>query len=241
MPKLGVNIDHVATLRQARRERNPDPIEAAALCEQAGADGITVHLREDRRHIQEADVRALRRSLATRLNLEMAATDAMIAFADELKPDMATLVPERREELTTEGGLDAVAHSARIASAVEALQRRAGIPVSLFIEPEARQVEAARASGAAFVEFHTGVYARTFGTPAGDAELARLRAATAQARGFGIRVNMGHGLDLDNVGPIAAIEGVEELNIGHSIIARAVFVGLAQAVADMKAAIVSAR
>lgn len=237
MPKLGVNIDHVATLRQARRERNPDPVEAAALCERAGADGITVHLREDRRHIQEADVRALRRTVTTRLNLEMAATDAMIAFAAELRPDMATLVPERREELTTEGGLDAAAQFERVRAAVETLQIRGGIPVSLFIEPDLRQVEAALRGGAAYVEFHTGAYARLFGTPEGDAELARITAAAAEARRLGLTVNMGHGLDLDNVRPIAAIEGVSELNIGHSIIARAVFVGLPQAVADMKAAI----
>jgi pyridoxine 5-phosphate synthase len=237
VPKLGVNIDHVATLRQARGGHEPNPVEAAALCEKAGADGITVHLREDRRHIQDADVRALRRTVATRLNLEMAATDAMVAFAAELRPDMATLVPERREELTTEGGLDAVGGLARISAAVEALQRRAGIPVSLFIEPDAAQVDAARESGAAFVEFHTGAYALAYGTPEGTAEFGRIEAATARARAAGLRVNMGHGLNLVNVRPIAAIAGVEELNIGHSIIAHAVFVGLERAVAEMKAAI----
>lgn len=236
MPKLGVNIDHVATLRQARGERNPDPVAAAALCEQAGADGITIHLREDRRHIQEADARALRASVATRLNLEMAATPAMIAFALDLKPDMATLVPERREELTTEGGLDAVAHFGAVSGAVRALQE-AGIPVSLFIEPAPAQVDAAVRSGARFVEFHTGAYARSFGTPAGAGELGRLRDASARALAAGLRVNMGHGLDTANVGPVAAIPGVEEFNIGHSIVSRAVFAGLPAAVAEMKAAL----
>jgi pyridoxine 5-phosphate synthase len=236
MPTLGVNIDHIATLRQARGEREPDPVAAAEVCEGAGADGITVHLREDRRHIQEADVRTLRRTVKTRLNLEMAATPAMLAFAADLKPDMATLVPERREELTTEGGLDAVGLFAQVARAVAAL-RAAGIPASLFIEPDPAQVRAAVDAGAAFVEFHTGAYARLFGTPAGDAEFARIVAASAQARAGGLKVNMGHGLNLANVGPIAAVEGVVELNIGHSIISHAVFVGLARAVADMKAAI----
>lgn len=236
MPKLGVNIDHVATLRQARGERNPDPVEAAALCERAGADGITIHLREDRRHIQEADARALRASVATRLNLEMAATPAMIAFALELRPDMATLVPERREELTTEGGLDAVAHFDAVSGAVRALQE-AGVPVSLFIEPAPAQVDAAVRSGARFVEFHTGAYAHAFGTPAGDGELDRLRTATARALAAGLRVNMGHGLDTANVGPVAAIPGVEEFNIGHSIVSRAVFAGLPAAVAEMKTAL----
>jgi pyridoxine 5-phosphate synthase len=238
MPTLGVNIDHVATLRQARGEREPDPLAAAEVCEQAGADGITVHLREDRRHIQEADVRLLRGSVRTKLNLEMAATPAMLAFAADLKPDMATLVPERREELTTEGGLDAVLRFGQVSRAVEALQGRAGIPVSLFIEPDPEQVRAALDAGAALVEFHTGAYARHFGSPEGAAELARLVAASAQARAGGLRVNMGHGLNLLNVGPVAAIEGAEEFNIGHSIISRAVFVGLARAVAEMKAALI---
>jgi pyridoxine 5-phosphate synthase len=236
VPKLGVNIDHVATLRQARGEHEPDPVRAAEVCEKSGADGITVHLREDRRHIQEEDVRALRRTVKTRLNLEMAATPAMVAFALDLKPDMATLVPERREELTTEGGLDAAGLFPAVSAAVKALQA-AGIPVSLFIEPDFRQIEAARVAGASFVEFHTGAYARLFGTPAGDAEFARLKASTAQARAGGLTVNMGHGLNLANVKPVAAIEGVVEFNIGHSIIAHAVFVGLERAVAEMKAAI----
>jgi pyridoxine 5-phosphate synthase len=235
MLKLGVNIDHVATLRQARGEHEPDPIVAAEVCEAAGADGITVHLREDRRHIQDADVRALRRSIKTRLNLEMAVAPEIVSIALDLKPDMATLVPERREELTTEGGLDVVRHFDKVATAVATLSA-AGIPVSLFIEPDAAQVDASVRSGAALVEFHTGLYARTFGTSAGDAEFARIVAATAQAQAGGLQVNMGHGLNLANVGPIAAISGVVELNIGHSIISHAVFVGLPTAVAAMKAA-----
>ncbi|MCD6023105.1 MAG: pdxJ [Fibrobacteria bacterium] len=234
MPKLGVNIDHVATLRQARRELRPDPVEAAALCERAGADGITVHLREDRRHIQEHDVVTLRRTVTTHLNLEMAATPAMIDFALNLRPDMATLVPERREELTTEGGLDAAARLAEISGAVLALQGR-GIPVSLFIEPEMSQVEAALKSGAAFVEFHTGAYARAFHAGAPDAEFARIATAAVYSRRQGLQVNMGHGLDYDNVRPIAELEGVWELNIGHSIMARAILVGMERAVGDMKA------
>jgi pyridoxine 5-phosphate synthase len=234
MPKLGVNIDHVATLRQARREREPDPVEAAALCERAGADGITVHLREDRRHIQEHDVRTLRRTVATHLNLEMAATQAMIDFALDLKPDMATLVPERREELTTEGGLDAASHLETVRRAVAALQG-AGIPVSLFIEPDAAQIEAAVAGGAAFVEFHTGAYARDFEAGNADAEFARIAGACALAQARGLGVNLGHGLNYQNVRPIAELKGVWELNIGHSIMAHAMFVGMERAVSEMKA------
>lgn len=239
MLKLGVNIDHVATLRQARGEQEPDPVVAAAVCEAAGADGITVHLREDRRHIQDADVRTLRGTVRTRLNLEMSIAPEIVAIAVDVKPDMATLVPERREELTTEGGLDAVAQFDAVARAVAALAA-AGVPSSLFIEPAEAQVDAAARAGAAFVEFHTGLYARTFGTPAGDAELARIVAATARAQAAGLRVNMGHGLNLANVGPIAAIPGVVELNIGHSIISRAVFVGLEAAVREMKQAMAAA-
>lgn len=239
MLKLGVNIDHVATLRQARGEQEPDPVAAAAVCEDAGADGITVHLREDRRHIQDADVRALRRTVKTRLNLEMAVAPEIVAIAADVKPDMATLVPERREELTTEGGLDAVAHFDAVARAVAALAA-AGVPSSLFIEPSSAQVDAAARAGAAFVEFHTGSYARSFGTPAGDAELGRIVAATAHAQAIGLSVNMGHGLNTANVGPIAAIPGVVELNIGHSIISRAVFIGLEAAVREMKQAMAGA-
>jgi pyridoxine 5-phosphate synthase len=235
MLKLGVNIDHVATLRQARGEQHPDPVAAAAVCEEAGADGITIHLREDRRHIQDEDVHTLRRTVKTRLNLEMAVAPEIVAIAVAVKPDMATLVPERREELTTEGGLDVVSHFGPVTRAVAAL-RAVGVPTSLFIEPDAAQVEAAVKSGAAFVEFHTGLYARLFGTPACDAELARIVRATALAQAGGLQVNMGHGLTIENVGPIAAIPGVVELNIGHSIIGRAIFLGLAAAVTEMKRA-----
>ncbi len=239
MLKLGVNIDHVATLRQARGEQEPDPVAAAAVCEAAGADGITVHLREDRRHIQDADVRTLRRTVKTRLNLEMAVAREIVTIAVALKPDMATLVPERREELTTEGGLDAVTHFDTVARAVAELAA-AGVPSSLFIEPDTAQVDAAARAGAQYVEFHTGLYARRFGTPAGDAELARLVAATAHAQAVGLHVNMGHGLNVANVGPIAAIPGVVELNIGHSIISRSVFIGLEAAVREMKDAMTAA-
>ena len=235
MLKLGVNIDHVATLRQARGEQEPDPVAAAAVCEEAGADGITIHLREDRRHIQDADVHALRTAVKTRLNLEMAVAPEIVAIAIAVKPDMATLVPERREELTTEGGLDAVSRFDAVARAVADLAA-AGVPSSLFIEPDSAQVDAAARVGAQFVEFHTGLYARRFGSPAGDAELARLVAATAHAQAAGLRVNMGHGLNVANVGPIAAIAGLVELNIGHSIISRAVFIGLSAAVTEMKQA-----
>src|SRR5690606_22277575 len=234
-----VNIDHVATLRQARGEQEPDPVAAAAVCEEAGADGITIHLREDRRHIQDADVHALRAAVKTRLNLEMAVAPEIVAIAIAVKPDMATLVPERREELTTEGGLDAVSRFDAVARAVADLAA-AGVPSSLFIEPDSAQVDAAARAGAQFVEFHTGLYARRFGSPAGDAELARLVAATAHAQAAGLRVNMGHGLNVANVGPIAAIAGLVELNIGHSIISRAVFIGLSAAVIEMKQAMAAA-
>jgi len=235
MPKLGVNIDHIATLRQARKTFEPDPVTAAVLCERAGADGITVHLREDRRHIQERDVRVLRETVTTPLNLEMAATEAMIRFAAELKPNMATLVPERREELTTEGGLDAARHLDALSAAVTALRRHA-IEVSLFIEPDLGQIQAALRCGAPCIEFHTGAYA--IAHDAGDAktweaELAKLTEMTRFALGKGLTVNMGHGLNYSNTRPVAAIEGVHEFNIGHSIVGRAVMVGLENAVREM--------
>jgi len=233
MPTLGVNIDHVATLRQARREEEPDPVEAAALCERSGADGITVHLREDRRHIQEHDVRRLRLSVTTHLNLEMAATPAMLEMAVGLAPDMATLVPERREELTTEGGLEVAARVPEVTHAVNFLQER-GIPVSLFIEPEIAQVEAAVKTGARLVEFHTGAYARAFAHGKAEPEFERVRVAAAAALAAGLKVNMGHGLNYLNVQPIARLPGVWELNIGHSIMSRAMMVGMERAVRDMK-------
>jgi len=235
---LGVNIDHVATLRQARGTRYPDPIQAAIEAEQAGADGITVHLREDRRHIQERDVRLLAEVLQTRMNLEMAVTEEMLAFADEIRPAHVCLVPERREELTTEGGLDVAGNAARIHQAVERLAGY-GCEVSLFIDPDPRQIEAARDAGAPVVELHTGHYAETSGSEQEQA-LRRIREGVAYARKLGLVVNAGHGLHYHNVEPIAAIPGINELNIGHAIIARALFSGLAGAVGEMRALIMAA-
>lgn len=236
---LGVNIDHVATLRQVRGTAYPSLIEAAALAEQAGADAITIHLREDRRHIQDADVYALAASLGTRMNLEMAVTDAMLAIAERVRPADVCLVPERREELTTEGGLDVVSHQAAVGAACQRL-RAAGVRVSLFIDPDAKQLRAAKAAGAPVVELHTGCYADASGAQR-ERELARLQVAVAEGMELGLQVNAGHGLTLDNVGAIAAIPGVRELNIGHAIVARAVFVGLAEAVREMKLAMRMAR
>ncbi|MBA6418608.1 pyridoxine 5'-phosphate synthase [Pseudomonas neustonica] len=235
---LGVNIDHVATLREARGTRYPDPVQAAIEAEQAGADGITVHLREDRRHIQERDVLLLAEVLQTRMNFEMAVTDEMIAFAEKLKPAHVCLVPERREELTTEGGLDVCGNEARVQSAVERLSA-AGSEVSLFIDPDARQIEAAKRVGAPVIELHTGHYADTEGAEQRDA-LKRIQTAVTYARKLGLVVNAGHGLHYHNVEPIAAIAGINELNIGHAIIARALFSGLASAVKDMRSLILDA-
>jgi len=235
MAHLCVNIDHIATLRQARRETEPDPVAAAAIVEAAGAKGVTVHLREDRRHIQDDDVHRLRRTVKTKLNLEMAATDEMVAVACRVRPDESTLVPEKREELTTEGGLDAAGLKAKIAAAVGRL-KQAGIVVSLFITPDPGQVQAAAETGADFVELHTGAYAHSQGQAETERELARLAAAAKQARSLGLRVNAGHGLTYANVAAVAAIPEVEDLNIGHNIIARAALVGLDRAVRDMLAA-----
>jgi len=231
MVRLGVNIDHVATLRQARRTPYPSLTEAAALCEQAGAHGITVHLREDRRHIQDTDVYALRKTIATRMNLELANTPPIIAIALDVKPDEVCMVPERREELTTEGGLDVAGQRDALAPAVARL-RDAGILVSLFINPDLSQVEAAAAIGAPCIELHTGAYAETSGA-AQARELDRLAAAAGYAQTRGLTVNAGHGLTLGNVKPILAIPGLDTLNIGHSIICHAVLVGLPQAVREM--------
>ncbi|MGE3420357.1 MAG: pyridoxine 5'-phosphate synthase [Bradyrhizobium sp.] len=239
-PRLGVNIDHVATLRQQRHTRYPDPVLAAVLAEQAGADGITLHLREDRRHIQERDVRILMQLVQTRVNLEMAATAEMIAFACELRPACCCLVPERREELTTEGGLDVAGQQARIAEACQRLTA-AGIEVSLFIEPEVGQIEAARAAGAPTIELHTGVYADTCDEDSSGAELARLAAAARHGHGLGLRVNAGHGLHYRNVEPVARLPEIHELNIGHAIVAQAVFVGITAAVREMKSLLERAR
>jgi pyridoxine 5-phosphate synthase len=236
MIRLGVNIDHVATLRQARRAAEPDPVAAAVLALLGGADGITVHLREDRRHIQDRDLRLLRPVVTTRLNLELAAVDAILAIACEVKPDEATLVPERRQELTTEGGLDVAANEAVVAPAVQRL-RGAGIEVSLFIDPDVRQIDTAHQLGAQAVEIQTARYSEAR-TPADvRRELAALVQATEHARALGLHVHLGHGLNYTNVQAVAAIAGVEELNIGHSIVSRAVLVGLERAVRDMKAAI----
>ena len=235
MIRLGVNIDHVATVRQARRAREPDPVAAAALALLGGADGITVHLREDRRHIQDRDVRILRETVPTGLNLELACSDEILRIAVHTKPDQATLVPEKRQELTTEGGLDVVGNYPAVEHAVRTLQQT-GIAVALFIDPDARQVEASHQFGVTAVEFHTGAYADAV-TPAGAAgHLEQLARAAARAVEAGLHVHMGHGLNYLNVKPIVRIAGVEELNIGHSIVSRAVLVGMAQAVRDMKAA-----
>lgn len=232
---LGVNIDHVATLRQARGTRYPDPVQAAIEAEQAGADGITVHLREDRRHIQERDIRLLKEVMQTRMNLEIAVTDEMLAFSREIRPEHVCLVPERREELTTEGGLDVAGNLARVQHAVEELSGY-GCEVSLFIDAEPRQIEAARHAGAPVIELHTGHYAEATGQEQAEA-LRRIQEGAAYARKLGLVVNAGHGLHYHNVEPIAAIPGMNELNIGHAIIARALFSGLAGAVADMRALI----
>jgi pyridoxine 5-phosphate synthase len=236
---LGVNIDHIATLRQARGTRYPEPVQAALVAEQAGADAITVHLREDRRHIQDRDVALLTEVLQTRMNLEMAVTDEMIALAKRYRPSDCCLVPERREELTTEGGLDVAGQRERIRAACAELAE-AGIRVSLFIDPEPRQIEAAAAAGAPVIELHTGAFSDAE-PAAAQRELERLQAAAAQARELGLVVNAGHGLHYHNVQEIARIPDVAELNIGHSIIARAVFSGLTGAVTEMKRLILSAR
>ncbi|MDL4862422.1 pyridoxine 5'-phosphate synthase [Halomonas elongata] len=229
---LGVNIDHVATLRQARGTRYPDPVQAALLAEEAGADGITVHLREDRRHIQERDVRLLAEVLNTRMNLEMAVTEAMVAFAEEVRPAHVCLVPEKREELTTEGGLDVAGGLDGVSDACRRLAA-VGCEVSLFIDPTPEQVEAAAKAGAPTIELHTGAYAEASGEAARQ-EHARLVAAAEMAAELGLIVNAGHGLNYHNVEAIAAIPGIHELNIGHALIARALFVGLKEAVAEMK-------
>lgn len=235
MPTLGVNIDHIATIRQARRTVEPDPVGGAVLAELAGADGITVHLREDRRHIQDRDVRLLRQTVRTHLNLEMAATDEMVTIALDIKPDYVTLVPERREEITTEGGLDIAGQIPRMTDVVKALQE-AGIPVSLFINANPEQIAASAQVGAKFIELHTGCYAEAKGEDQAR-ELGILAQGCQTALQAGLRVNAGHGLTYWNVYPVAALEGMEELNIGHTIISRAVLVGLERAVREMKQAI----
>jgi pyridoxine 5-phosphate synthase len=230
---LGVNIDHVATIRQARGTRYPDPVYAALMAEQAGADCVTLHLREDRRHIQERDLRSMAGVLQTRMNLEMAVTDEMLDVAVEVAPRDCCLVPERREELTTEGGLDVASQVERVGEACASLGA-AGIRVSLFIDPDSDQVEAARAAGAPVIELHTGAYAEAEDEDRLRAELDRIQRAASYAASLGLKVNAGHGLHYHNVQPIARIPEVRELNIGHAIIARAIFDGLSTAVIEMK-------
>jgi len=230
--RLGVNIDHVATVRQARRGTEPDPVTAAGIAELSGADGITVHLREDRRHIQDRDLELLSRVVKTRINLEMAATPEMIGIATRLRPYSATIVPEKRQEVTTEGGLDVAGLSQPLQAAARELHA-AGIVVSLFIDPDLGQVRAAKQAGADAVEIHTGSYCAAFQGGHHAEELEKIRAASAYGAGVGLKVFAGHGLDLRNIVPVLALREVEEFNIGHSIVARAVFVGLGQAVREM--------
>jgi pyridoxine 5-phosphate synthase len=238
--RLGVNVDHVATLRQARGVRYPDPVAAAVAAELAGADNITVHLREDRRHIQERDVQVLRRIVQTRLNLEMAAVPEMVKFALDVAPDSVTLVPERREELTTEGGLDLRAAFEPVREAVGALAE-SGVHASVFIDPDPAQIERAREAGAHSIEIHTGRYCDAPDEAAAGRELALIRRAAREAAAIGLEVHAGHGLNLQNARAVAAIHEIIEFNIGHSIISRAVFVGLERAVSEMKDLVTAAR
>jgi pyridoxine 5-phosphate synthase len=235
--RLYINIDHVATLRQARRGVEPDPVEAAVACEAAGADGITAHLREDRRHIQDADIERLKKSVGTYFNLEMACVAEMLELARRLKPQQVTLVPERREEITTEGGLDITTDPARIRNAIDALSD-AGIRVSLFIDPARAAVEQSKKLGVTAIELHTGSYSHG---PKSDATIEALRDSARRGADLGLAVHAGHGLTVRNVGPVASIPEIEELNIGHSIISRAVFVGIDRAVKEMREAMNAAR
>jgi pyridoxine 5-phosphate synthase len=237
---LGINIDHVATLRNARGTTYPDPLQAALLAEEAGADAITLHLREDRRHIKDADVELIRPQLRTRMNLESAVTQEMVDFACRIKPQDVCLVPERREELTTEGGLDVINHFAEVSAAVRQLQAE-GIRVSLFIDPDAAQIQAAAEMGAPVIELHTGRYADAHNDQEQQTELQRIRLAVLEGIKRGMKVNAGHGLHYTNVQAIAAIQEIAELNIGHAIVAQAVFSGWQKAVGDMKAIMVAAR
>jgi pyridoxine 5-phosphate synthase len=230
--KLGVNIDHVATLREARKIDVPDPVAAARVCEAAGCDSIVCHLREDRRHIKDADLRLLRKMVATMLNLEMSAAKEIVDIACAVRPDQATLVPEKRQEVTTEGGLDVAGNLVRLKAVIRRLQQN-GIDVSLFINPAKKQIDASLESGATIIELHTGEYANAKSRPERARQLAILKDAARHARSVGLIVNAGHGLNYENVKPVAAIEGMNELNIGHSIITRAVFVGLGAAVKEM--------
>ena len=232
MPKLGVNIDHIATLRQARKVDEPDPVYAAVLVQLAGADGIVVHLREDRRHINDRDVRLLKEVIHTKLDLEMSIAKEIVDIALEIKPDMVTLVPEKRQELTTEGGLNVVKNFKEIKSVVNKM-KKAGIIISLFVDPEIEQIRASKKTGAEFIEIHTGKYCDAKTEKEQLNELDKVKISVKEALSLGLRVNAGHGLNYKNVVPIARIQGIEELNIGHSIIGRAVLVGLEQAVREM--------
>ncbi len=232
MPHLAINVDHVATIRQARGTNEPDPVTAAAICELAGASGIVVHLREDRRHMQDRDIHLLRQTIKTRMNLEMGATKEMINIALEVVPDMVTLVPEKREELTTEGGLDVLSQKKKIAKAIEKLTRK-NIPVSLFVDPDFEQVKASLDVGATYVELHTGRYADAISDEIRHQEFLLLRESAQEAYQMGLRVNAGHGLNYQNTASIAALDTIDELSIGHAIISRSVFVGIDQAVREM--------
>ena len=235
--RLYINIDHIATIRQARRGAEPDPVEGAILCEQAGADGITAHLREDRRHMQDDDIERLATRVTTVLNLEMACTDEMLGIAERIRPHAVTLVPERREEVTTEGGLDVLHDHGRIADGISRLNAL-GIRTSLFIAPDLRAVDKSRALGTAAIELHTGQYAHGSRDPK---TLQALREAASHGASIGLAIHAGHGLTVENVGPVAAIPEVEELNIGHSVVSRAVFVGLVSAVRELRAAMDAVR
>ena len=239
MASLGVNIDHVANVREARKTFEPDPVTMAFLAELGGADGITVHLREDRRHIQDRDLNLLKETVNTHLNLEMAATEEMASIALNTKPDMVTLVPERREEVTTEGGLDVIKHKDKLKEIIQRLSD-ASIPVSLFVDPVQKQLESCAEINATWIELHTGKYALTK-KDARALELSIIKESTTKAKSYGLRVNAGHGLTYQNVEAIASIEGIEELNIGHTIISRALAVGLSQAVKEMKTLIINPR
>jgi pyridoxine 5-phosphate synthase len=232
MIKLAVNVDHVATLREARGTSEPDPVLAAGICELAGAEGIVVHLREDRRHIQDRDVRLLRQTVKTKLNLEMGATEEIIKFALDIQPDMVTLVPEKRKELTTEGGLNVAGQKKKLKMVIDRMND-AGIPVSLFVDPDSRQIGAAKDAGATFVEIHTGRYSDAAGEEERDQEFELIASAAEEAYEAGLRVNAGHGLNYINTGRIAVLDTIEELSIGHAIMARAIMVGLDQAVREM--------
>lgn len=234
MPELGVNVDHVATLREARGGREPDPVAAAVICEQAGCDSIVAHLREDRRHIKDADIRALKKAVRTRFNLEMSINAGIVEIAKRVGPDQATLVPEKRQELTTEGGLSVLKNAKKIGRVVEALEKK-GIDVSIFIDPDEREIRAAKDIGAGVIEIHTGRYADAKTKKAKDREFERIKRSCELALSLGFIVNAGHGLNYANTKRVAGIKGINELNIGHSIISRAAFAGLYRAVMDMKA------